>query len=292
LPSKFPEDTRLLIEEALRRYFPQTTCPETIYEAMKHSLFSGGKRFRAVLVVESAKVFGGRAEDVLPTACAVEYIHTYSLIHDDLPAIDNDDLRRGVSTCHVAFGEDIAILAGDALYSEAFRLISTLQKANDPQSIIQVIRELATASGVSGMVGGQVVDIQSEGKTVDEETLRFIHEKKTGELIKASVRSGAILACASNRELEVLTDYATNLGLAFQITDDVLDIVGDTAILGKTAGSDARRGKVTYPAVFGLKKSEEMAKIMVDRAKDALKRLNRNTDTLADLADFVYERRF
>lgn len=292
MPSKYPENTRLLIEEGLRKYFPKTRRPKEIYEAMSYSLFSGGKRFRAVLVVESARVFGRDPEFVLPTACAVEYIHTYSLIHDDLPAIDNDYLRRGKPTCHTVYGEDVAILAGDALYSEAFRLISGVQEADDPRRIIWVINELATASGVAGMVGGQVVDIKSEGVDVDAETLDFIHEKKTGEFIKASVRAGAILAGATEAELDLLTGYAKYLGLAFQITDDILDEIGDTAVLGKTVGSDKRQEKATYPKVHGLEAAKEMAKLTISNARDMLKGLNGDGSVLAGLADFVYERNY
>jgi len=292
LPDKYPEKTRLFIEEGLKKHFPEIRSPEVIYRAMQHSLFSGGKRFRSVLVVEAAKVFGQKPESVIPTACAVEYIHTYSLIHDDLPAIDNDDLRRGQPTCHKIFGEDIAILAGDALYSEAFHLISREQRADDPGKIVWVIRELAAASGPAGMVGGQVVDITSEGKIIDKATLKFIHEKKTGELIKASVRAGSILAGANAEELVLLTRYAEYLGLAFQITDDILDVTGDTAVLGKTAGSDERQGKATYPGLYGLEKAQEMAENTVYRAKDALNGLGREVQVLSDLADFVYERQF
>lgn len=290
MSGKYPEDTRLLVEEGLKKYFPEVRYPEEIYNAMKYSLFSGGKRFRAVLALEVAKLIGKKSEEVMPTACAIEYIHTYSLIHDDLPAIDNDDLRRGVPTCHKVFGEDMAILAGDALYSEAFRLVSSEQKADSPERIIRVLKELATASGVTGMVGGQVVDIKSEGKPVDKETLDFIHEKKTGELIKASVRVGAILAGATEEEIKHLTDYASCLGLAFQITDDILDVVGDAALLGKTVGSDERQNKATYPGLYGLEKAKEMAKQTTLKAKEALSKLNKDTTILTGLADFVYER--
>jgi len=292
LPGKYPENTRLLVEEGLRKYFPEVRYPEEIYDAMKYSLFSGGKRFRAVLALEAAKLIGKKPEDVMPTACAIEYIHTYSLIHDDLPAIDNDDLRRGVPTCHKVFGEDIAVLAGDALYSEAFRLVSCEQKADNAEGVVRVIKELATASGIAGMVGGQVVDIKSEGKPVDKETLEFIHEKKTGELIKASVRVGAILAGATEEEIKHLTDYASCLGLAFQITDDILDVVGDTALLGKTVGSDERQNKATYPGLYGLERAKEMAEQTTLKAKEALSKLNKDTAILADLADFVYERNY
>lgn len=292
LSAKYPEGTRLLIEDSLKKYFPEERYPEVIYQAMRHSLFSGGKRFRGILVVESAKALGQEPDYAIATACAVEYIHTYSLIHDDLPSIDDDDLRRGQPTCHVVFGEDMAILAGDALYSEAFRLVSSEQKSDDPGKIVWVIRELAAASGAAGMVGGQVVDIISEGKKIGEETLKFIHEKKTGELIKASVRAGAILAGANTTEIDLLTKYAKYLGLAFQITDDILDVTGDTATLGKTVGSDEIRGKATYPGLYGLEKAQEMARNVVDNAKDALSGLGRDTGVLSQLADFVYERQF
>ena len=292
MPGKYPEDTRLLVEEGLKKYFPEVGHPEELYKAMSYSLFAGGKRFRAVLAIESAKVFGTDPEDVMPAACAVEFIHTYSLIHDDLPALDDDDLRRGKPTCHVKFGEDMAILAGDALNTEAFRLVSSEQKAIDAGRIVWVIRELATASGASGMVGGQVVDIQSEGMVVDAETLKFIHEKKTGELIKASVRAGAILANASERDLALLTDYAIYLGLAFQIVDDILDVVGDAAVLGKAVGSDVLHEKATYPALYGLEKAKEMARMMTDKAKEALSQVDGDTTVLAELADFVFDRDF
>lgn len=286
----YPDDKHLLVEEALARYFPSgETYPQVIYEAMRHSLFSGGKRFRPVLTLLSAEVFGCESEDVLPAACAVEYIHTYSLIHDDLPAIDDDEMRRGQPACHILFGEDIAILAGDALLAEAFYLITSLQKG-EPSKIVQVIGELAEASSARGMVGGQVADIISTGKRVDASTLDFIHTHKTGRLIQAAARVGAILANASEEEIEILSVYAHHLGLAFQITDDILDVVGQVEVLGKKVGADQRQLKATFPGTFGLNKAREMAKEAADRAVEALDKLKADTSSLASLARFVYVR--
>ncbi|MDI6689395.1 MAG: polyprenyl synthetase family protein [Actinomycetota bacterium] len=288
----YPEEKRLLVEDALHRFFPsEDNYPQVIYKAMRHSLFSGGKRFRPVLTLLSAETFECAPEGVLPTACAIEYIHTYSLIHDDLPAIDNDDLRRGQPTCHVLFGEDIAILAGDALFAEAFYLVSAKQQTDDPLKIIRVIGELASASGARGMVGGQVMDVLSSGRRVDFATLNFIHTHKTGELIKAAARVGAILAGASEEELAIITEYAHHLGLAFQITDDILDVVGETVLLGKKIGSDREQLKPTFPAAFGLERSRELAREETDKAKEALTRLrDKDTRALANLAEFVRER--
>ncbi|MHB0975674.1 MAG: polyprenyl synthetase family protein [Candidatus Aquicultorales bacterium] len=285
----YPEATRELVEAGLRLYFPDGD-PPILREAMAHSLFSGGKRFRGILVIETARTFGFDAERALPTACAVEFIHTYSLIHDDLPAIDDDEMRRGKPTCHIAFGEDIAILAGDALFAEAFDLIAGEQTADEPERILRVVGEIANATGVKGMVGGQAVDVLSSGREVDAGTLRFIHHKKTGALIRASVRAGALLAGVGGRSLSLLTDYAENLGLAFQVTDDILDVVGDSALLGKTPGSDERQKKATYPAVFGLEKAYEVARESTEAAKSALAELGVEGSILGGLADFVYER--
>ncbi|HAW59857.1 MAG TPA: geranyl transferase [Actinobacteria bacterium] len=286
----YPDDKRLLVEEALAHYFSSgETYPQVVYEAMRHSLFSGGKRFRPVLTLLSAEAFGCEPEDVLPTACAVEYIHTYSLIHDDLPAIDDDEMRRGQPTCHILFGEDIAILAGDALLAEAFYLIASLQKG-EPSKTVQVIGELAEASSARGMVGGQVADIISTGKQVDASTLEFIHTRKTGRLIQAAARVGAILANASEEEMEILSTYAHYLGLAFQITDDILDVVGQAEVLGKKVGADQHQLKATFPDTFGLNKAMEMAREATDRAIEALDKLRADTSSLANLARFVCAR--
>ncbi len=288
---RYPEDIRELVEEALETFFPPAdTYPEIIYRAMRYSLFAGGKRFRPVLTVLAAKACGAEAESVMPAACAIEYIHTYSLIHDDLPAIDNDDLRRGLPTCHKKFGEDIAILAGDALFAEAFALVGKLQKASEQRSIIKTISELAEAAGPGGMVGGQVVDMESTGRDVDLDTVLYIHTHKTGRLIRAAVRIGAILAGAGERDLEALTRYGEHLGLAFQITDDILDETGSVEDLGKQPGQDRAEHKATYPAVAGLDEAGRKAAEEAEAAAAALKDVDFVTGPLTDLAAFVVER--
>ncbi|MCL5292313.1 MAG: polyprenyl synthetase family protein [Actinobacteria bacterium] len=289
---KYPEETRELVEAGLERYFPAGKRPDILYEAMSHSLFSGGKRFRGILVIETAKTFGVSPKKALPTACAVEFIHTYSLIHDDLPAIDNDYLRRGQPTCHVLFGEDIAILAGDALFAEAFNLIAREQAADDPAGVLKVVAEIAGATGVCGMVGGQAVDVVSSGKQVDAETLEYIHHNKTGALIRASTVSGAILGGADEKSLRSITEYGVSLGLAFQVTDDILDVIGDPGLLGKTPGSDERAKKATYPGICGLERAQEFARERVEAAKASLSNLDSRTSVLRDLADFVFERQW
>lgn len=257
---------------------------------MRYSLMSGGKRFRPVLVLLAAELVGLAGDGVLPTACAIEYIHTYSLIHDDLPAIDNDEMRRGRPSCHVAFGEDVAILAGDALFAEAFHVISTRQSPERPDLVVRVIAEIAEASGVLGMVGGQVVDVLSASKDVEPETLEFIHRHKTGSLITASVKVGAVLGDAEEETIRVLAAYGDRLGLAFQITDDILDLTGDAAVLGKPVGSDRERAKATFPSFYGIETARRMAREAADEAKTALAPLGGGTSRLAAMADFVCER--
>lgn len=289
--STYPEEKRLIAEEALQKFFlPETSYPEVLYKAMRYSLFTGGKRFRPVLTLSVAASFGRDPAVVLPTACAVEYIHTYSLIHDDLPPIDNDDWRRGRPTCHKVFGEDIALMAGDALFAEAFKLIAELQTASQSAKIIEVIREIALASGAAGMVGGQVVDMVSSGKKVDRKTVEYIHTHKTGQLIRASARCGAILVDAPKQELAVVTQYGEHLGLAFQITDDMLDEVGSLEELGKKPGADKFKKKATYPSVIGLDQSKKEASEEIAGAKRALAGLKGDTSELENLADFVLER--
>jgi geranylgeranyl diphosphate synthase, type II len=289
--SRYPDDIRIRVEAGLDEFFPPVeTYPEILYQSMRYSLFAGGKRFRPVLAVLTARVFGREPESVLPTACAIEYIHTYSLIHDDLPAVDNDDLRRGRPTNHKKFGEDIAIMAGDALFAEAFSLISSLQVASDQRKIVEVIREIANASGPGGMVGGQVVDMASTGQPVSLDTLRFIHARKTGRLITAAARCGAILAGAADAELEAVTRYGQHLGLAFQITDDILDETGSVEELGKTPGHDQELHKATYPALLGLDEARRMAREEAAAAIGAAGEISGNTDALSDLATFVIER--
>ncbi len=296
-------DRRELVDAALDRYLPKAeTYPSIIHEAMRYSVFAGGKRLRPILVIAGAEAAGGTAQDVLATACAVELIHTYSLIHDDLPAMDDDDYRRGRPTNHKIFGEAIAILAGDALLTLAFRLLAenfadrraaagARAAVPDPSRLRDVLAEVADAAGTFGMVGGQVVDIQSEGKAVSAETLEYIHTHKTAALIRASLRVGALLVGAPERVLEVISVAGTRLGLAFQIVDDILDVEGSLEELGKTAGSDRRKKKVTYPEHFGLEVSRLRAKSLIEEAKSALAPLREAALPIRVLADFILDRK-
>jgi geranylgeranyl diphosphate synthase type II len=280
-----------MIEEGLKRYFSLINAPKELKEAMGYSLFSGGKRFRSLLSLLTAKTLGKEADFVLPTACAIEYIHTYSLIHDDLPAIDDDDLRRGKPTCHKVYGEAMAILAGDALYAEAFALILNRQKGN-PQNILSALKEIAEATSASGMVGGQVMDILTEGKKVNEKKLRYIHIHKTARLIQASVKAPAFLCQALPSELTHLSKYGELLGWAFQIVDDILNVTSKRETLGKPVGSDAEKRKATYPKLFGVKKALEKAQELVEEAKSHLEELSLPSEELRKAADFVVERGF
>jgi geranylgeranyl diphosphate synthase type II len=265
--------------------------PDVLAEAMKYSLLAGGKRFRPVLTILTGEVFGVSRDYCMPTACAIEYIHTYSLIHDDLPSVDNDDLRRGRPTCHKMFGEDIAIMAGDALFAAAFSLVATLQEAPDTSNINRTVRELADAAGPSGMVGGQVVDMRSTGETAGLATVRFIHERKTGRLIAAAARCGAILAGADEAEIEAIGEYGKRLGLCFQIVDDILDETGTVEDMGKNPGHDSAQSKATYPAATGLDQAKTMAAAEAEAAMAALKAIDRDTETLRRLAVFVFTRK-
>ncbi len=262
---------------------------------MRYSVFAGGKRIRPILVAATAEVFGKTAEDVINVACAIELIHTYSLIHDDLPAIDNDDLRRGMPTNHKVFGEAMAILAGDALLTKAFQIMSRESGGNqvgaNGRSPLQVIHEIAKAAGSTGMVGGQVVDIESEGKEVLFPILEYIHIHKTGELILASCRAGAIMANAENKGLEAITRYGESIGLAFQIADDILDVEGNKEEAGKNIGGDAKKGKVTYPSVLGVDESRKRAKELVDIAIASLKDFDEKAEPLRAIARYIVERR-
>ncbi len=286
-------ERRRAVDAALYRYLPPATAyPPVIHEAMRYSVLAGGKRLRPILVVAGAEAAGGRLEDVLPTACAFELIHTYSLIHDDLPAMDDDDYRRGRLTSHKVFGEAIAILAGDALLTHALGLVAANFGAGKaaPEVFPRVLAEITEAAGTAGMIGGQVVDVQSEGGQVPPETLEYIHTHKTGALIRAALRAGALLAGASAPVLDALTRYGERLGLAFQIVDDILDVEGSLETLGKTAGSDDRKRKVTYPGFHGLAASKARAAALVAEAHAALAGLGPGAAPLAALADFVLRR--
>lgn len=292
---KYLEQKREIIDEALNQYLPpETEYPQTIHEAMRYSVFAGGKRLRPILVIAAAEVVGGRAEKVLPTACAIELIHTFSLIHDDLPAIDNDDYRRGKLTCHKVFGEDMAILAGDGLLTHAFQLLAQNSeiKTINKEAMPLVIKEVAAAIGTLGLIGGEVVDIQSEGKEIDLPRLEYIHSHKTGALISISLKVGAMLVDAQEEEMEALFQYGKLIGLAFQIVDDILNVEGDEVQLGKPVGSDLRQKKATYPALFGIEASRQKARRLVEEAKKELEIFGEKGEILRLLADFVVERTF
>ena len=292
--AEYLEARRLLAEEALRRFLPPETAePLVIHRAMHYSVFGGGKRLRPVLVLAAAEAVGGAPEPLLPVAAALEFIHTYSLIHDDLPAMDDDDFRRGRPTSHRVFGEAVAILAGDALLTEAFRLLTAPDCVNrhDPKRLLTVIQEIAAAAGSRGMVGGQTLDIVSEGQAVDAAHLESLHRHKTGALIRAALRAGALLAGASPGQLEAITAYGEAVGLAFQIADDILNVEGEAATTGKAVGSDAAKGKATYPAVHGLKEAKARAAALVAEALRALTPIDHRADPLRGIARFIVERR-
>ena len=280
------------INEWLDRLVPsETTPPEQLHRAMRYSLLAGGKRLRPALVLSAGEAFGAHTDDLMPTACAIEMIHTYSLIHDDLPAMDNDDLRRGRPTCHKAFGEAVAILAGDALLTQAFRVLSADAPTRDPERQVRVIREIATAAGtVEALIGGQMADIESEGKNVDPSTLEYIHNSKTGAMITTSVVVGGIIAGASSNQIDELREYGRRIGLAFQIADDILDVTSTSELLGKTPGKDDAASKATYPAIHGIAASETRMRQLVDEAVAIASNLNRDTQVLEGIARFIIAR--
>ena len=284
-----------LVDAALEQYLPgENERPESLHKAMRYSIFAGGKRVRPVLMLAACEAVGGALEKAMPAACAMEMIHTYSLIHDDLPAMDDDDFRRGRPTNHKVFGEAIAILAGDGLLTEAFKLMANPAFAAgvDPAARLAVISEIATCAGSYGMVGGQVVDMESEGKPgMDLPTVQYIHTHKTGALIKASVVAGALLGGADDRQLAAIRRYGEAAGLAFQIADDILDIEGTTEEIGKDAGSDEARGKATYPAVMGLAAAKQEAQAMMDEAMNALSIFGSEADPLREIAKYIVERK-
>ena len=290
LPPFFEED-RLLVEAALDRLMPvESTPPPSIHQAMRYSVFAGGKRLRPILCLETARIFATDITLALHPACAVEFIHTYSLIHDDLPALDNDDLRRGKPTCHKKFGEATAILAGDALLTLAFETIGAAPV--DAVRRVAILTEVAAAAGtVNGMVGGQMADLEAEGKTVAPQMLEYIHRSKTAALIRASVTSGALSAGAAPDEVSRLRRFGETIGWAFQVTDDILDVEESSAALGKTAGKDAAQQKATYPAVYGLERSHEIANQLSTKAIAELDPYADRAAHLRELAEYLVQRR-
>ena len=280
-----------LIEEALERLLPlEATPPATIHQAMRYSMFAGGKRIRPILCCEAARLFSSELHAAVVAGCALEFIHTYSLIHDDLPALDNDDLRRGKPTCHKKFGVAMAILAGDGLLTLAFE---TLAKASlDPARRVRIIAEIGGAAGtVSGMVGGQVADIEAEGKSVDAARLEYIHRSKTAALIRASIVAGALAGGAGDEDVERLRRFGEAIGWTFQVVDDILDVEESSAALGKTAGKDQARKKATYPALFGIEKSRAFARELAARADHELACYGERAQRLRAIAEYLVIRR-
>ncbi len=284
------QQRRLVDAELDRLVPPEAAAPETIHRAMRYSLFAGGKRIRPILCIEAARAVADASDGVVAAACALELIHTYSLIHDDLPALDNDDYRRGKLTNHKVFGDAMAILAGDALLTLAFQVLAALDTTAERKT--RLIAELAAASGtVGGMIGGQVADLEGEGKLPTAHLLETIHRAKTGALLRASLRLGAIYAGADDARYAALSCYGERVGLAFQIVDDILDVEESSAALGKTAGKDAQQHKITFPAVYGLEASRRMAEEECARAHQALEAFGPRAERLRELADLIVHRK-
>ncbi len=290
-------EKRSVVEEGLETFMPrEDEFPQTLNRAMRHSVFAGGKRIRPILLMAAAEAVGGESVGVINGACAIELIHTYSLIHDDLPAMDDDDLRRGKPTCHKVFGEAAAILAGDALLTLAFDVMSGAPAspgedgAGGEARRLKMICEMARAAGSRGMVGGQMVDIESEDRELPFPLLEYIHIHKTGHLIRAAVRCGALLAGADEGELASMTEYGDSVGLAFQVADDILDVEGETASMGKSVGSDSQRGQATFPSVIGLKESKERADELVEKALSSLDGFDERAEPLREIARYIVAR--
>ncbi|MBI4651066.1 polyprenyl synthetase family protein [Candidatus Desantisbacteria bacterium] len=290
---KYFKKNKEIIDKALDKYLPEDSIyPESIHKAMRYSIFAGGKRLRAILVIAGCQIFSPEEiKNALPVACAVEMIHTYSLIHDDLPCIDNDDLRRGKPTSHKVFGEATAVLTGDALLTHAFLLMSK-RKNIKPEITAQVIEIISKAISTYGMIGGQIVDIETSGIKTDAKTLKYIHNHKTADLIEACVYAGAFLGGADSKQLKYISEYGRNIGLAFQIVDDILDIEGDTKLLGKSAGSDIINKKNTYPSLFGIKKSRQLSNKLINNAILKAKKFGQRGQILELLANFIRDRKF
>jgi geranylgeranyl diphosphate synthase type II len=295
--AEYVQARRAEVEAALATLLPSPPdCPAPVAEAMRYSLMGGGKRLRPVLCLASAEAVGGRPASVLPAACAIELIHTYSLIHDDLPAMDDDSMRRGRPTLHVVAGEGMAILAGDGLLTEAFHVLSSLE--GEPARVLRAVRLIAHAAGPVGMVGGQAIDLASvtpgangQTSTLDAAALATMHAKKTGALIRASAAAGAVLGGGAEAQVTAIHGAAAEFGLAFQIVDDILDVEGESAALGKTPGKDAAAGKTTYPALYGLDQSRSMANACIARANDVLAAAGLADSMLLGIGRWIVERR-
>jgi len=279
-----------LIDDTLSKYLKKSAGCSRIIDAMRYSLFAGGKRIRPILCIAAAEAVGGRGKDVLKPACALEVIHTYSLIHDDLPAMDDDDLRRGKPTSHLAFDEATAILAGDALLTMAFQILSS-NASDSACKWLEVIQIISLAAGHRGMIEGQMRDMASEGMALTLNDLQDMHALKTGAIIEASVRSGAILGNGSQEQIQQLRIYAKNIGIAFQVADDILNVEGDPAVLGKAVGTDAIRNKNTYPSIMGIDASKKFAKKLVNKALQALESFDTRSDPLRAIATYIIERK-
>ncbi len=289
--NRYIAESKKVVDACLERLLPpESEEPATIHKAMRYSVFAGGKRVRPILVIAAGESLGGNREVLLQLGAAIEMMHTYSLIHDDLPALDNDDLRRGVPTCHKVFGDAMAILAGDALMTLCYQVLADLPVISDKVKI-SIIREVAAATGtIKGMIGGQVVDLESEGKPIAAATLEYIHESKTGALLTACIRCGAMAAGAGAAQLQALTSFGGKVGLVFQIVDDILDITSSSEVLGKTAGKDQKVKKATFPAFYGLEASRVKARELVVSALEDIREFGIEAEALRNIAQFVVSR--
>ena len=291
---QYLKEKKSQVEATLDRLLPSLEEePRQLHESMRYSTMAGGKRLRPILAIAAYELCGGAGDAILPPACGLELIHTYSLIHDDLPAMDNDDLRRGQPTNHKVFGEAMALLAGDGLLTEAFRLMTAMKlpESIPAQALLRTIGLIAAAAGYQGMVGGQTVDIEYTGKKVDPSLLQFLHTRKTGALITAAVAAGAILGGGSEAQIRALTAYGESIGWAFQIADDILDVEGDSKLMGKGTGGDVRKQKITYPAVVGLEQSKKLKKELIAQAITALGPFGAGAEPLRHLANYIIERK-
>lgn len=289
----YMDHNKRVVDETLENILPpETDPPQRLHQAMRYSVFAGGKRIRPILALAACEATGTDPRRIVREACALELIHTYTLIHDDLPCMDDDDYRRGKPTSHKVFGEAVAVLAADALQTEAFKLLAegALISGHRPETLIEAIHQLAVSSGSKGVIGGQVVDLESEGKAVDEKTLEYIHVHKTGKLISVSVLLGALLGNASTQQMHSLKEYGEAVGLAFQITDDILDVVGNTQELGKTTGSDEKKGKATYPSIVGLEVAKALQVKYHKKSVEALEGFDEKASALREIARIVVER--